>query len=63
MSFSGEHDASTGFLEKFRHCLSDTGAGLIHQRLDLDATSKGGLFCGPHLCRRQNWQVQSALPV
>ena len=30
MSFPGEHDASTGFPEKFRDRLSDTGAGLIH---------------------------------
>jgi hypothetical protein len=41
---SGEHDASTGFLEKFRDCLSDTGASLVHQRLDLDAAGKCSLL-------------------
>ena len=30
MSFPGEYDASTGFLEKFRDCLSDAGASLVH---------------------------------
>ena len=30
MSFPGEHDASTGFLKKFRDRLSDAGAGLVH---------------------------------
>jgi hypothetical protein len=30
MSFPGEYNASTGFLEKFRDRLSDTGASLVH---------------------------------
>jgi hypothetical protein len=30
MSFPGEYDASTGFLAKFRHRLSDTGASFVH---------------------------------
>ena len=63
MSFPSEHDASTGFLEKFRDCLSDAGASLVHQRLDLHATSKCSLFRGSHLRRSQNWQVQSTLPI
>ena len=44
MSFPGEYDASTGFLEKFRDCLSHAGASLVHQRLDLDATGKCSLL-------------------
>jgi hypothetical protein len=30
MTFPGEDDASAGFLEKFGHCLSDTGASFVH---------------------------------
>ena len=63
MSFPGEYDASTGFRKKFRHCLSDTCARLVHQRLDLHAGCKCSLFSGAHLRRSQNWQVQSTLPI
>jgi hypothetical protein len=63
MSFPAEHDASAGFLEKFRDCLSDTDAGLIHQRFNVNATGKCSLFCGSRLRRSQNWQVQSTLPI
>ena len=63
MTFPGEDDASAGFLEKFGHCLSDTGAGLVHQRLDLNTACKCSLFCGSHLRRSQNWQVQINPPV
>src|SRR5262245_14653442 len=57
MSFSGEDDASAGFLEKFRDRASDTGAGFVHKRFDLNATSECSRFCSSHLRRRQNWQA------
>jgi hypothetical protein len=63
MSFPGEYDASTGFLEKFRDGLSDAGAGLVHQAFNFHTPSKCSLFCGSYLRRRQNWQVQSTLPI
>jgi hypothetical protein len=63
MSLPGEYDASTGFLEKSRDGLSDAGTSFVHQFLNLHAASECGLLCAPHLRRRQNWQVQSTLPI
>jgi hypothetical protein len=63
MSFPGEDDASAGFLEKLPDGLSDAGAGLVHQSFHFYATRKCSLFCGSHLRRSQNWQVQSTLPI
>jgi hypothetical protein len=63
MTFPGEDDASTGFLEKFGHCLSDARARLVHERLDLNTACKCSLLYGSHLRRSHNWQVQLTLSI
>ncbi len=35
VAFSGEHNAFAGLRKKFRDCLRDTGACLVHERFDL----------------------------
>src|SRR5215471_2049573 len=54
MSFPGEHDASPGFLEKFRHCLSDAGISASTSTPLANAASSAARICAEVKTGRSN---------
>ena len=57
VAFAREYNAGSGIWKKLLNGVRDTGAGLVHQRFNFDATRERGFFRGAHLGRAQNRRV------